>query len=475
MKVLLVASESLPFIKTGGLADVIPSLAKELINLNVDARIMIPYHGNIKYNTNIFDYLGNTFVSVGDKQEYCGIMTTEVDGVTYYFVDNDYYFGMRTDEIYGHHDDGERFAFFSRAVLESFDVINFIPDVIHINDWHTGMIPHLLNKDYKHNKDYTNIKTLLSIHNLMFQGIFPESLTHELCIPLHDDIIFDNKINFLKAGIIASDHIVTVSDTYRIETLSDNMGEGLNSVLNYRGFSYSGIINGIDYETWNPSTDANIAYNYSTSNIKEGKQKNKDVLREKFGLQNSDKPLIGIVSRLSEQKGLDILKNIFDEMLSKTNCQFIILGSGDSEYENFFRHKSYENENVASYIGYDEELAHQIYAGCDYYLMPSRFEPCGLSQLISIKYGTIPIVRETGGLKDTVIPYNMETKEGFGFTFCMYNSNDMLDAVERALSIYDKEDILDDIRKKMIDLDYSFRKSAKEYIFQYEKIMSYSK
>ncbi len=473
MKVLLVASESVPYIKTGGLADVIPSLAKELINLNVDARIIIPFHGKIKYSVNRFDYLGSTFVNVGDKQEYCGIMTAEVDGVIYYFIDNDYYFGKRTGAIYGHHDDGERFSYFNWAVLESLEVIDFIPDVVHVNDWHAGMIPHLLNNYYRHRKDYSNIKTLLSIHNLMFQGVFPESLTHELCIPLHENIIFDYKINFLKAGIVASDHVVTVSETYRQETLTDAMGEGLNHVLNYRGVAYSGIVNGIDYETWNSQIDPNIAIKYNIDDVTEGKKKNKDALRKKFGLPDSNKPLIGIVSRLSEQKGLDILKNIFDEMILKTNCQFIVLGSGDSEYEDFFKHKSNEYEDVASYIGYDEELAHQVYAGCDYYLMPSRFEPCGLSQLIAMKYGAIPIVRETGGLKDTVIPYNMSTKQGFGFTFCMYNSSDLLDAIERALSIYDNKDILLDIRKTMLNLDYSFKKSAEDYIFQYKKIMSY--
>ncbi len=473
MKTLLVASESIPFAKTGGLADVIPSLAKELINLNVDARIIIPFHGCIKYSVNRFDYLGNTFVNVGDKQEYCGVMTTEVDGVTYYFIDNDYYFGKRTEGIYGHPDDGERFAYFNRAVLESLEVIDFVPDVIHVNDWHSGMIPHLLNREYKQYEKYSKIKTLLSIHNLMFQGVFPESLTHELAIPLHDDITFDHRINFLKAGIVASDHVVTVSKTYMLETLTYDYGEGLNHVLDYRGVSYSGIVNGIDYETWNPETDSNIEFNYNAKNITEGKNKNKEMLRKRVGLPVSDKPLIGMVTRLSEQKGLDLLKNIFDEIIQKTNCQFIILGSGDSEYEEYFWRKTSEYGDVASYIGYDEELAHLIYAGCDYYLMPSRFEPCGLSQLIAIKYGTIPIVRETGGLKDTVIPYDTATKEGFGFTFCMYDSYDMLGAVERALSIYNDKDTLLNIREKMLDLDYSFKKSAEEYLHQYEKISKY--
>ncbi len=473
MKVLLVAAESVPFIKTGGLADVISSLAKELTSLGVDVRIMIPHHGKIKNSNKSFEYVGNLGVKVSDREEYCGVMSTNVDGIIYYFIDNDYYFGKRSDGIYGHHDDGERFAFFNRAVLDSLQIIDFIPNVIHINDWHTGMIPHLLNVEYKQRNEYSNIKTLLSIHNLMFQGAFPESMSYVLNTQLHRDITFDYKINFLKAGIVASDHVVTVSNTYRLETLSDEHGEGLNRVLDYRGIAYSGIVNGIDYGTWNPETDDYIEFKYNIDNITEGKEKNKEILREKFNLANSDKPLIGIVSRLSEQKGFNILKDVFDEMMINTNCQFIVLGSGDREYEDFFNHKSYENENVASYIGYSEELAHLVYAGCDYYLMPSRFEPCGLSQLISIKYGTIPIVRETGGLKDTVIPYNWVTNEGFGFTFCSYNSSDMLDAVVRALSIYNDKETLLNIRKKMMMIDYSFRQSAEEYLYQYNKIINY--
>ncbi len=473
MNVLLVASESVPFVKTGGLADVVSALGRELINIGVDARIIIPYHGKIKNTSNDFKYIDKCYVRVGQKQEYCGIMTTVVDGVTYYFVDNDFYFGYRVNEIYGCYDDGERYAFFCRAVLESLNIIDFKPDVIHVNDWHSAIIPYLLKVDYKYRIEYSKIKTLLSIHNLQFQGIFPKSLSNELCTPLTEDIIFDDCINYLKAGIVVSDHVVTVSETYRFETLTDYYGERLNHVLNYRGVSYSGIVNGIDYEMWNPKTDHNISFNYDVDNVSDGKKINKDILRKRFNLPISDKPLIGIVSRLSEQKGLDLVKHAFNSMIESIDCQFIVLGSGDREFEEFFREKTSQYNDVASYIGYDEELAHQVYAGCDYYLMPSRFEPCGLSQLISIRYGTIPIVRETGGLKDTVIPYNNATKEGFGYTFCSYNSDDMLDAISRAVRIYGDKKLLNTIRKNMMKLDYSFKKSAEEYLFQYNKIMKY--
>jgi starch synthase len=475
MKVLLVASEALPFIKTGGLADVIPSLAKELRKLGVDARIMIPNHGKVKAKyEEKQEFVTNTFVQVGHYKKYCGISTITHDDVPYYFIDNDYYFGFRDSELYGHYDDGERFAFFNRAVLDSLKQIDFMPDVIHINDWHTGMIPYILKTEHSKDPDYKNIKTLLSIHNLMFQGIFPLSVHHELGLDLNDDFVFDYHVNFLKTGILLSDHVVTVSDKYREETLTDYYGEKLNHILDYRGVAYSGIVNGIDYETWSPQTDKNIPFNYSSKNVSTGKAKNKEALQEQFGLpKNPNVPVIGIVSRLSEQKGLDLIKTVFDEMLETEDIQFVLLGSGEKEYEDYFAEKAMHNENVAAYIGYNEDLAHMVYAGCDFYLMPSRFEPCGLSQLISMKYATIPVVRETGGLYDTVKPYNEEANEGYGFTFYSFNAHDMLGAIRRGIALYyDKKELLK-IRRRLYNLDFSFAKAAKEYNFFYEKIQSY--
>ncbi len=475
MKVLLVASEALPFIKTGGLADVIPSLAKELRALGVDARIMIPNHGKVKQNyEEKQEFITNTFVQVGHYKKYCGISSITHDGVPYYFLDNDYYFGYRSSELYGHYDDGERFAFFNRAVLDSLKQINFFPDVIHLNDWHTGMIPYILKTEHKQDPDYAKIKTLLSIHNLMFQGIYPLSLHHELCVELSDDFIFDYHINFLKAGILLSDHVVTVSKKYREETLSDYFGEKLNHILDYRGVAYSGIVNGIDYDTWSPETDDRIAFNYTSKNVTTGKNNNKKALQKQFGLPINQKiPVIGIVSRLTEQKGLELIKSVFNELMETEKIQFVLLGSGDKEFEDFFTEMSYRYENVATYIGYNEDLAHLVYAGSDFYLMPSRFEPCGLSQLIAMKYASIPIVRETGGLYDTVLPYNELENTGYGFTFYSFNAHDMLGAIRRGIALYYNKKELLKIRRRLYQLDFSFRKAAEEYNFFYEKIQQY--
>ncbi len=475
MKVLLVGAEANPFVKTGGLGDVLGALSKSLNRLDVDTRVVIPKYKvmNSEFK-NQLKFLKSFNVKVGWRNQYCGIFECTYDGVKYYLLDNEYYFSR--DNIYGYFDDGERFAFFDRAVLEFLKEIDFKPDVVNCNDWHTGMIPVLLKSEYSKDSFYNKIKSVFSIHNLKFQGIFPKEILPELFgydmeLYYNGSLAFDNGISFMKGGIMYSDRITTVSYSYVDEIKTPEYGERLDAVLRDRDYVLSGILNGIDYDEFNPLNDRYIYENFNKYNLY-GKRKNKEKLQEELGLPvNGDIAMIGIVSRLTNQKGLDLIIDIADRLLQH-NVQLIILGTGEASYEDHFMGlASRYRDKVSTNIKFDNELAHKIYASSDMFLMPSLFEPCGLSQLISLRYGTVPIVRETGGLKDTISPYNKYNGIGNGFSFRNYNANEFLGIIEYALDLYGDKNIWNSIVNQALDSNNSLERSANEYKSMYSSLV----
>ena len=477
MKVLFTVSECVPFIKSGGLADVAGSLPKELRRLGTDVRVIMPKYGSISEEfKQEMKRVAEFTVQVGWRNQYCGIEELSYNGITFYFVDNEQYF--KRDHLYGYFDDGERFAFFNHAVLQGLAQIQFYPDVIHCHDWHTGMIPFLLKKKYQMIKEYAEIKSVFTIHNLQFQGIMPKEALNDL-LNLDDryfnmeELEFYGNINFMKGALVAADKITTVSPTYLKEIQTDYFGEKLNGVLVKRNEDLSGILNGIDEDIYNPEKDLNLAKNYSTTTLFD-KEENKRSIQQKFGLPQSDVPLIAMITRLTKQKGLELVQAVFHEILSE-NIQMIVLGTGDPEFEQFFREmEGMYGEKFKAYIGFNEELAHQLYAGADLFLMPSKFEPCGLGQLIALKYGTVPIVRETGGLNDTVQPYNEFSGEGNGFSFTKFNAHDMLYTIRRAIYFYQDQEIWDQLITSAMEMKYSWAQSAFKYNQLYSGLVSRS-
>lgn len=474
MKVLFVASEADPFIKTGGLADVAYALPKYLKALGIDARVVIPKYKNIKSSDKYHLSFKTSFtVPVGWRNQYAGVFECDVESVKYYLLDNEYYFFR--DTLYGHYDDGERFAYFDRAVLMMLKEIDWKPDVIHCNDWHTGMIPVLYKLQYGKEDFYRNIKILYSIHNILFQGNFDASILGEL-FGFSEDIYKDGSVelygavSFMKGGINYSDKVSTVSSSYAQEIQNPYFGEKLDGLLKSRASDLWGIINGIDYDIYNPKEDTFIYESYSENNL-EGKAINKQKLQEQLGIKVSNEtPMIGIVSRLTAQKGMDLVKCIGEELVSK-DIQLVVLGTGDSDYEEYFKYLNEKYpQKVSANIYFDDILAHRIYAASDIFLMPSLFEPCGLGQLIALRYGTLPIVRETGGLKDTVRPYNKFSGRGNGFSFTNYNAHDFLNVIEMAVQIYKDKDLWKSIIIQALESDNSWNKSAKVYKELYESM-----
>jgi starch synthase len=476
VKVLFAVSECVPFVKTGGLADVAGALPKELKKLGTEVHVILPNYNLIpeKFKQS-FQFKKSIDVPLGSQSQYCGIFTTEHDGITYHFIDNEYYF--HRNSLYGHDDDGERFSFFSKAVLECIPHLDFIPDVIHSHDWHTAMVNFLLNAHYRHQPMYTKIKTVLTIHNLQFQGIFPFDFISELLRldPQYfnmEQLEFYGNVNFMKGGIVSSDIVTTVSPTYKEEIQFPYYGEKLDGLLRKHSNKLIGIVNGIDDSVYNPSIDRDIAVSYDVATI-EGKSENKKALQQYFGLpEKENTPIIAMVTRLTAQKGLDLVLHVFHEMI-EDDVQIIVLGSGDYYYENFLNQMAYEYpDKVKIYIGFNEALAHKIYAGADLFLMPSQFEPCGLGQLIALQYGTIPIVRETGGLNDTVQSYDESTGIGNGFSFKNLNAHDMLHTVKRALHFYHQNDSWKILIQNAMTQDYSWLQSAKKYNEIYELLLA---
>jgi starch synthase len=477
VKVLFAVSECGPFAKSGGLADVAGSLPKELRSLGTDIRVMLPKYGSIaeSYKSKMKKIKDFT-VPVGWRNQYCGIEELSYKDITYYFIDNEYYF--KRDGLYGYFDDGERFSYFNRAVLEALAHLDFYPDVLHCHDWHTAMIPFLLRMEYYNRKGYGFIRTVFTIHNLQFQGIFPKEtlgdllgLDYKLFHPEH--LEFYGNINFMKGALVAADKITTVSPTYKQEIQSVEYGEKLDGLLKTRGEDLFGILNGIDEDFYNPAIDPFIYQTYSPKDFAK-KCVNKKEVQKHFGLpENPETPLMVMITRLTKQKGLDLVKNVLREILQE-DLQLIVLGTGDYEYEEYLRQAAnIYPEKLKVQIGFNESLAHKLYAGADLFLMPSRFEPCGLGQLIAMKYGAVPIVRETGGLNDTVQSWNEHTAEGNGFSFKHFNAHDMLYTIKRALSYY-HDDAWETIVQKAMDRDNSWAQSAFRYNQLYAELISRS-
>jgi len=474
MKILFAASEAAPFFKTGGLGDVAGALPKELAkNEDVEIRVVLPFWKNMKdeYKAELID-VTHFDVYVGYRRQYCGVKSLKLDGVQYYFIDNMYYFDR--DGLYGYYDDGERFAFFQLAVIEMMEKVGFVPDVLHVNDYHTGFIPFLLKEKYRWINSYSHIRTVLTIHNMQFQGIYQKDVLWELYgmgAERYDDgtVVWDGCLNLLKAGILYADRVTTVSPTYAQEITTPAFGEGLDQVLRMESGKLSGILNGIDYDMNNPETDALIPFNYSAKDLS-GKAKNKAELQRAFGLPvKEDVPVIGMVSRLSYQKGFHLVLNELTSIL-QGDVQVVLLGTGMGDqgkmFEDGFSYfASKFPEKMSVSIAFDVKIAQLIYAGADLFLMPSAFEPCGLSQMISMRYGTLPIVHEIGGLADTVAPYNQYTGEGNGFGFYEFDSYYLREAVERAVEVFanNKKD-WQKLQETAMTSDFSWETSSKVYL-----------
>lgn len=472
MKILFTASEAYPFIKTGGLGDVAYALPKALTDAGTDIRVILPKYISIPDSyKNKMTTIATFNVQVGWRNQYCGLQYLEYNGVKFYFIDNEYYF--KRDGCYGYYDDGERFCFFSRAVLEAINHMgDFMPDIIHCNDWHTAIIPVLLRAQHE---NLSHIKTIFTIHNLRYQGVFSKNVLSEL-LNL-DDYYYDEErlkyydaVSFMKGAINYADLITTVSRTYAEEIRHPFYGEGLHGLLASKN-NMIGIVNGIDYDLFNPETDKNIYKNYSVKNI-EDKAFNKLSLQKDLGLpEDKNIPMIGIVSRLVQQKGLDLIACVLNDIL-QLNVQLVVLGTGDPEYENLIKHAAWSNpEKVSANIFFDNSLAQKIYAASDIFLMPSLFEPCGIGQLIAQRYGSLPVVRETGGLKDTVLPFNEYSGTGNGFSFTNYNAHDMLYTIKRAVYFYESKNLWKHIVENAMALDNSWKASADKYMEAYKKLM----
>lgn len=479
MKILFVTSEMVPLAKSGGLGDVVGALPKAIRSQDQDARVIMPLYKQIKdrYGDQL-KFMRWSMNKLGWRTMYSGLFTMEVDGVPVYFIDNEYYFGH--DSLYlDYAFDIERFSFFQRAVLEALgDPMQFEPDILHLNDWQSGMIPVLLEAHYKAHGYHTNVQCIFTIHNLKFQGIHGKERIQDL-MELQDRYMTDAAVmkdgvpNFMKAGILYSNRVTTVSPTYAEEIKQDYYGEGLNDLLSAQSWKVAGVLNGIDVDSYNPETDKSLAKNYTVRTFQKGKKANKIALQEEIGLeQREDVPMLAMITRLTSQKGLDLLLHIADELISE-DIQLVILGTGDEFYENAFHDLEwYHPDKVRSMIMFDEELARRVYASADIFLMPSMFEPCGLGQMIAMRYGSLPVVRETGGLKDTVIPYNKFDDSGTGFSFSNINAHEFLFAIKDALEVYyDYPDSWNQLIRQAMSSDFSWDQSAKRYIELYQVII----
>lgn len=476
--ILFVASECVPFIKTGGLADVVGALPKYLNKERYDVRVMVPNYMAIpaKYKEQM-QYKTHFYMELAWRSQYVGVLEAVVDGITFYFIDNEYYFSG--DKPYGNiHEDIEKFAFFCRAALSALPQIGFRPDLIHCNDWQTGLIPVYLHDSFEQGEFFRGIKSVMTIHNLKFQGIWDKKTVADITgLDMYyfapDKLEAYGDANYLKGGIVYADYVTTVSDTYAQEIKTPFYGEGLDGLMQARSNSLCGIVNGIDYEEYNPETDPFIVQKFNAANFRKEKGKNKLALQEELDLERDGKKfMVGVVSRLTDQKGFDLVECVMEE-LCDTDMQLVILGTGDPRYENLFRHYEWKyHGRVSSNIYYNNERAHKIYAACDAFLMPSLFEPCGLSQLISLRYGTVPIVRETGGLRDTVIPYNEYEGTGTGFSFANYNAHEMLSIVRYAKHIYyNKKREWNKLVDRGMAMDFSWKTSAKKYEDLYRNML----
>jgi len=470
-KVIFVGSEAAPFIATGGLADVLGSLPKALVKRgNVEASVIIPLYGNInpEYRKD-FEFVTNFNVSVGWRWQYAGVFKYNLNGVTFYFIDNEYYF-KREGNIYGFYDDGERFAFFSRAALDLIAHLNIYPDVLHCNDWHTAASIIYLKGMYYGDEKFRRIKTVFSIHNIEYQGVFGMNTYTDLfgfSDSIKQYVEFDGAVNLMKGAIEMTDVVSTVSPTYAEEIKNSYYAHGLENIINRNAYKLCGILNGIDTDYYNPETDKYLFANYSVNDLS-GKKRCKTELQKMLGLPvREDVPMIAIISRLVSHKGIDLVKGVIESLLSQ-DVQVVILGKGETSYENFFSHiASCYQGKCATVIAFNQDLSRKIYSGADIFLMPSKMEPCGLAQMISSRYGTVPVVRETGGLNDSIKPYTGES--GNGFTFHDYNAHDMLYVINEAIRTYYDKNAWETLVKRVMTTDFSWGNQAGEYEKIYNK------
>lgn len=479
VQVLMAAFEAAPFFKTGGLGEVAGSLPSALKKENVEVRLILPKAAALpeRFAAKL-RHIADFKVPVGWRWQYCGVEELKYKYVTYYFLDNEYYF--KRDGLYGYGDEAERMAFFAKAVLESIQYLpDFQPDIVHCNDWHTALTPVFLREQYMAAPEYARMKTVFSVHNLKYQGQFGGYLLGDLLGltsgPALSQLIYDNDLNYMCGALCYSDRLLTVSPTYADEVCTPSYGEGLDAVFRRRRNRLRGILNGIDYKVYNPENDKNLPAVYSASDMA-GKAICKAELQKRLNLpENPEAPLLAVVSRLTEQKGLDLLLHILQELLqTQPDVQLAVLGLGDERYEHDF---GWFSNNFANQVAYrrefDDNLAHNYYAGADLLLMPSRFEPCGLAQMIAMRYGTLPLVRETGGLKDSVLPYNRFTGEGTGFSFANYNAHEMLFTLQNALDLYRTEpEVWQGLMTQAMQQDFSWQRSAKEYAGLYRELLA---
>lgn len=478
-KILFVASEAIPFIKTGGLADVTGSLAHYIDRQNFDVRVILPKYACMEETLKKkLRFHSHFYISLGWRNQYVGILETEEAGVHYYFVDNEYYFAG--SQPYNQlHEDIEKFAYFSKAVLAATQMIGFVPDIIHCHDWQAALVPVFLKAFAADYPQLQKTKTIFTIHNLRFQGRYTIDVVKNLT-GLPDEYFTPDKLesygeaNFLKGGIAYADIVTTVSPTYALEIMTKEGGESLDGLLYARRDQLYGIINGLDAQAYDPGHDIYLKYNFGVSDMREGKRENKLALQRELGLpEDADTMMLAMVSRLTDQKGLDLLAYAMDELLGHARLQFVVLGTGQEQYVDMLRSFADKYpDKLSANICYSEQMAHRIYASADALIMPSLFEPCGLSQLMGYCYGTLPIVRETGGLKDTVQPYNEYDHTGTGFSFANYNAHEMLQIIYYAMHVYyDERAHWDEMAQRDMRLDYSWKKSARAYEQLYERLL----
>lgn len=477
-RVLYAIFEADPFIKTGGLGDVGGSLPSAVCKEGADMRVILPKLDSIpaEYKDKMRK-IAEFSVPLSWRNQYCGVEMLRRKGVIYYFIDNEYYF--KRPAPYGYDDDGERIAFFCKAVLESLQWIpDFSPDILHCNDWHTALIPVFLREQYMALPAYARMRTVFSVHNLKFQGIFPGHLLGDVLglsdsKPAADQLSCGDAVNYMQGALYYSDRLTTVSPSYAEEIKTSWYGEHMNEIFRQRQSVLTGILNGIDLYRYSPGRDACIARKYNSSTFRKGKPVNKAALQKELGLkQDPDAPLIVMISRLTEQKGMDLVLGILEELLEE-DLQLAVLGVGDEKYENALSYyQGLMPGKVSACLTFDLELSSRFYAGADFLLMPSKFEPCGLSQMIAMRYGTIPVVRETGGLKDSVIPYNQFEDTGDGFSFANYNAHEMLFALKRGIELYrENRKSWDALVRRAMKKDFSWKRSARQYIKLYEELL----
>lgn len=471
MKILYAASEAQPFIASGGLADVAGALPKALCAMGEDCRVVLPLYGDISPDLRReMKYITHFNVPLSWRNQYCGLFESEMGGVKYYLLDNEYYF--KRNGIYGFYDDAERFAFFSKAVLEMIHYIDFVPQVINCNDWQTAMVPVFLRAFYKDLERYRSIKTVFTIHNIQYQGKYGMEIASDLLgLPpaAVATLEYDGCVNMMKGAIEDCDMITTVSPSYAQEILDPWFAHGLDRELRGKQYKLTGILNGIDTVSYNPESDTAIFANYGPDDITP-KAVNKAELQKLMGLEKDpDKFTVGLVSRLVGHKGLDLVKYIFDDIIG-AGMSVVVLGSGDYIYESFFREMEHKYPGkVAVKIGFIPQLARRIYAGADAFLMPSKSEPCGLSQMVALRYGTIPVVRETGGLRDSIV--DMGKEGGNGYTFQTYNAHDMMGALLRAKGLYENKPLWKKAVVNALNCDFSWGRSAQEYLNVYNRVI----